>query len=153
VRVRRSNVDAANVPSTGFHRADGSVEGSISLATLVTSFRVALIANSITSLAVSGCIELPAKFVTVVTDFDLTTNYFWDMDPSVHYLMGDDAPVPEGATIHSIAPPPPISSDDDKIGFTLDVTMRLDQEQADDAQSGVIVPIAEGEPQQLADSA
>ena len=89
----------------------------------------------------------------MVTDFDLTTNYFWGMDPSVHYLMGSDAPVAEGATIHSIVPAPPAQSDVDKIGFTLDVTMRLDQEQADEARSGDIIPISEGAPEPLADSA
>ena len=67
--------------------------------------------------------------------------------------MGNDAPVPEGATIHSIVPAPPVASDDDKIGFTLDVTMRLDQEQADEAESGVIIPIADSAPEDLADSA
>ena len=67
--------------------------------------------------------------------------------------MGSDAPTPEGATIHSIVSAPPVHSDDDKIGFTLDVSMRLDQEQADHEQSGVIIPIAEGAPEHLADSA
>ena len=76
------------------------------------------------------------------------------MDPSVHYLMGRDAPIPEGATIHSIVPEEPVRSDEVKIGFTLDVTMRLDQEQSDEAaQTGVIVAIDERAPEDLADSA
>jgi hypothetical protein len=84
----------------------------------------------------------------------LTTNYFWCMDPSVQYLMGHDVPIPEGATIHSIVPEEPVQSDVDKIGFTLDVTMRLDQEQSDEAaQSGVIIAIDEHAPEDLADSA
>ena len=67
--------------------------------------------------------------------------------------MGNDASPPDGATIHPIVLAPPVQSDDDKIGFTLDVTMRLDQEQADGALSAVIIPIAEGAPDHLADSA
>lgn len=76
------------------------------------------------------------------------------MDPSVQYLMGHDAPIPEGATIHSIVPEQPVQPDDGKIGFTLDVTVRLDQEQADDAaQSGVIISLVNGATEHLADSA
>ena len=75
------------------------------------------------------------------------------MDPSVHYLMGSDAPAPGGATIHSIVSTPPVQSDDDKIGFTLDVSMRLDQEQSDQGQAGVIISIAERASEHLADSA
>lgn len=67
--------------------------------------------------------------------------------------MGSDAPAPDGATIHSIVSAPLVQSDDDKIGFTLDVTMRLDQEQSDQGQSGIIIPIAGGAPEHLADSA
>jgi hypothetical protein len=67
--------------------------------------------------------------------------------------MGNDAPIPEGATIHSIVPEP-VQSDDDKIGFTLDVAMRLDQEQTDEAdQSGAIISIVEDAPEPLADTA
>jgi hypothetical protein len=47
--------------------------------------------------------------------------YFYCMDLSIHFLSGNDVPAPEGATIHSIAPPPLVQIDDDKIGFTLDV--------------------------------
>jgi|HubBroStandDraft_2_1064218.scaffolds.fasta_scaffold984237_2 hypothetical protein len=76
------------------------------------------------------------------------------MDPSVHYLMGNHVPDSEGATIHSIVPPPPESDDNKKIGFTVDVAGRLDREQADeDAPSGVVVPFVEDPPQELADSA
>jgi hypothetical protein len=91
----------------------------------------------------------------VVTEKVTVTNYFWGMDPSVRFLMGGDASEGHGATIHSIAPPPPIPGDDDgKIGFTLDVAMRLDQEGSeDDRPQGVVVPIAEEPPQELADSA
>jgi hypothetical protein len=74
------------------------------------------------------------------------------MDPSVQFLLGHDLPEPEGATIHSIVPQAPGSIDDDKIGFTLDVSMRLDQEQSQDIRA-VVVPIAESPPQDLADSA
>jgi hypothetical protein len=60
------------------------------------------------------------------------------MDPSVQYLSGHDIPTPVGATIHTLMPNAPLHIDDDKIGFTLDVTMRLDAErslEATDAQS------------------
>jgi hypothetical protein len=44
--------------------------------------------------------------------------------------------------------------DDDKIGFTLDVAMRLDQEQPSDVVSGgVIIPMDENAPEELADTA
>jgi hypothetical protein len=91
----------------------------------------------------------------VVTDKATATKYFCCMDPSVHFLMGGDASEPDGATIHSITPPPPVPGDDDgKIGFTLDVAMRLDQEQSeDDVVQGVVVPITEAPPEELADSA
>lgn len=75
------------------------------------------------------------------------------MDPSVQFLLGNEVPALEGATIHSIAPPP-AQIDDDKIGFTLDVAMRLDQDQpTEDAPHGVIISIAENTPEELADSA
>jgi hypothetical protein len=89
----------------------------------------------------------------VVTDFGSYTNYFWHMDPSVAYLMGSDVPEPEGATIHPIAPSAPVHSDDDKIGFTLDVSMRLDRESEEREPGGVIVPIVESTTEDLADSA
>jgi len=82
----------------------------------------------------------------------VVTHYFCYMDPSVQFLLGHDLPEPEGATIHSIVPQAPGSIDDDKIGFTLDVSMRLDQEQSQDIRA-VVVPIAESPPQDLADSA
>jgi hypothetical protein len=76
------------------------------------------------------------------------------MDPSIQFLLGNDIPTPEGATIHSIVPPPPIANDDDKIGWTLDVAMRLDQERAvKEAPQGVIIPIIRNSPEELADSA
>jgi hypothetical protein len=74
------------------------------------------------------------------------------MDPSVRFLLGNDVPETEGATIHPITPPVPVSIDEDKIGFTVDVAGRLDREQtADVAPRAVIVPIVEAPP--LADSA
>jgi len=76
------------------------------------------------------------------------------MDPSVQFLLGSDVPTSEGATIHSIAPPSPASIDDDKIGFTLDVAVRLDQEQSEEIeQPGIVIPLAENPPEELADSA
>jgi len=76
------------------------------------------------------------------------------MDPSVQFLLGVQVPEPEGATIHPLTPPPPVEIDDDKIGFTLDVAMRLDQEQPPDVvPGGVVVPIDESAPEQLADTA
>ncbi|HXC18789.1 MAG TPA: hypothetical protein VNT80_02665 [Acidimicrobiales bacterium] len=75
------------------------------------------------------------------------------MDPSVQFLLGSDVPASEGATIHSIAPPSTASIDDDKIGFTLDVAVRLDQESEEPEQPGVVIPLAESPPQELADSA
>ena len=90
----------------------------------------------------------------MVTESDSTTNYFWCMDPSVQYLMGNDVPEPEGATIHSIVPISPVHIDDDKVGFTLDVSMRLDREQSEAiAQGGVIVQIVVNPSEDLADSA
>ena len=76
------------------------------------------------------------------------------MDPSVQFLLGVQVPEPEGATIHPIAQPPPVQIDNDKIGFTLDVAMRLDQEQPSDVVPGaVIIPIDESAPEELADTA
>lgn len=75
------------------------------------------------------------------------------MDPSVRFLLGSDVPAPEGATIHSIAPAPSVEIDDDKIGFTLDVAMRLDQEMPSDEVPGVVISINENVPEDLADSA
>jgi hypothetical protein len=87
----------------------------------------------------------------VVTKRVVVRKYFWYVDPSVQFLLGNGVPAPEGATIHPIAPPVPVSLDDDKIGFTVDVASRLDREQNDDAETrAVIVPIAAEE---LADSA
>ena len=62
-------------------------------------------------------------------------------------------PASEGATIHSIAAEAPVSIDENKIGFTLDVTVRLDQESDDDLPRAEIVPIAEAAPEELADTA
>jgi len=76
------------------------------------------------------------------------------MDPSVQFLLGNDVPTTDGATIHSIAPPPTLQSDDDKIGFTLDVAMRLDRDQpVEEPSLGVIISITENRPEDLADSA
>ena len=81
----------------------------------------------------------------------MVREYFWTMDPSVQFLLGRDVPASEGATIHPIALP--ASIDDDKIGFTLDVAVRLDQESEEPEQPGVVIPLAESPPQELADSA
>jgi hypothetical protein len=75
------------------------------------------------------------------------------MDPSVHFLLGVDDASSEGATIHSLAPDTPISLDENKIGFTLDVAIRLDQASDDDGPRAEIVPITEAGPPDLADSA
>jgi len=76
------------------------------------------------------------------------------MDHSIRFLLGNELPTPEGATIHSIVPAPPEQNDDDKIGFTLDVAMRLDQELlTDNARAGVVIPILGHSPEDLADSA
>jgi hypothetical protein len=75
------------------------------------------------------------------------------MDPSVHFLMGKDEPSSTGATIHSLPSEVPVSIDDNKIGFTLDVTVRLDQQSEDELPSAEIVSITEAAPEELADSA
>jgi len=76
------------------------------------------------------------------------------MDPSVHFLLGSDVQEPEGATIHPIAPPAPPEIDDDKIGFTLDVAMRLEKDPVpEDAEPGVVIPISENVAEDLADTA
>ena len=75
------------------------------------------------------------------------------MYPSVPFLWGNVAPTSEVATIRSIVPQPE-RMDDNKIGFTLDVAVRLDREQSyQSAEPGVIVPMVENRPQELADSA
>ena len=89
----------------------------------------------------------------MVTEKPVVTKYFCPMDPSVHFLLGRAVPEPEGATIHSIAPPAPVHNEDDKIGFTLDVAMRLDQEMSGDEVPGVVIPINDNVPEDLADSA
>jgi hypothetical protein len=95
----------------------------------------------------------------MVTEITEAKNYFWCMDPSVQYLMGSDVPEPAGATIHSIVPIVPIATtattdtDDDKIGFTLDVSMRLDRESDEVALGGDIIAIVAEPPEDLADSA
>jgi hypothetical protein len=74
------------------------------------------------------------------------------MDPSAQFLLGHDVPEPKGATIYPITPPTPVSPDADKIGFTLDVTMRLDRESDELARAGAVVPLDTSSPE-LADSA
>lgn len=92
--------------------------------------------------------------MVMVTENDVVTNYFWCMDPSVQFLLGYEEPVAEGATIHPIVVVSPVRFDDDKIGFTVDVTMRLDQEQSEDVdQRSAVVPIVESSREHLADSA
>ena len=89
----------------------------------------------------------------MVTEKEMIREYFCCMDPSVQFLLGNDVPTSEGATIHSIVPPPELI-DDDKVGFTIDVAVRLDREQSDqNAEPGVIVSMVENPPQELADSA
>jgi hypothetical protein len=89
----------------------------------------------------------------VVTEKEMVREYFYCMYSSVPFLLGFDVPTCEGATIHSIVPQPELI-DDNKIGFTLDVAVRLDREQSDqNAAPGVIVPMVENPPQELADSA
>ena len=88
-----------------------------------------------------------------VTERVVVTKYFWCMDPSVHFLIGKDDACAEGATIHSIAPEAPVSIDENKIGFTLDVAVRLDQESDDDLPRAEIVPDRRRRTQELADSA
>jgi hypothetical protein len=83
----------------------------------------------------------------------VAAKYFWGMDPSVHFLMGNDDASSEGATIHSLPAEAPASIDENKIGFTLDVTVRLDQESDDDLPRAEIVAITEAEPEELADTA
>jgi hypothetical protein len=75
------------------------------------------------------------------------------MDPSVHFLLGNDEPSSQGATIHSLPAEAPVSIDENKIGFTLDVSVRLDQESDDDVPRADIVAISDAEPQELADTA
>jgi hypothetical protein len=89
----------------------------------------------------------------VVTEKELVREYFCFMYSSVAFLWRNDVATSEGATIHSIVPQPELI-DDHKIGFTLDVAVRLDREQSDqNAEPGVIVPMVENPPQELADSA
>jgi hypothetical protein len=89
----------------------------------------------------------------VVTEEEMVREYFCCMYPNVPFLLGSDLPTSEGATIHSIVPQPE-RMDDNKIGFTLDVAVRLDREQSDQsAEPGVIVPMVENRPPELADSA
>lgn len=88
-----------------------------------------------------------------ITEKALVPNYFCSMDPSVQFLLGNDAPTSAGATIHSIAPLAPESNDDGKIGFTLDVAARLDRDCDESALPEVIVPIIELARTRLADSA
>jgi hypothetical protein len=76
------------------------------------------------------------------------------MDPSVQFLLGNEVPTTSGATIHPLAPPDPVSIDEDKIGFTLDVAVRLDQEYSEEVrEEAVIVPIVDTSDQDLADTA
>jgi hypothetical protein len=89
----------------------------------------------------------------VVTEEAMVREYFYCMYPSVPFLLGKNDSTSEGATIHSIVPPPELI-DENKIGFTLDVAVRLDREQsAQSAPPGTIVPMVENPPQELADSA
>ena len=67
--------------------------------------------------------------------------------------MGREDASSQGATIHSLPAETPVSIDEHKIGFTLDVTVRLDQESDDDLPRAEIVPITDAGPQELADTA
>jgi len=75
------------------------------------------------------------------------------MDPSVHFLMGGDDATSDGATIHPLSAESPVSIDENKVGFTLDVAVRLDQETDDDVPRAQVVPIGDAGRQELADSA
>lgn len=75
------------------------------------------------------------------------------MDPSAHFLLRGEVPKAAGATIYPIAAPEPVGSDDDKIGFTLDVTMRLDQESGEVDEPGAVTSIFDSSRKHLADSA
>jgi hypothetical protein len=88
---------------------------------------------------------------SVVTEKVGVREYFCGMYPSVQFLLGNGVPDSEGATIHSIVPVSPDPIDDNKIGFTLDVAVRLDQELSENARPGVIVPLVEDP--ELADTA
>jgi hypothetical protein len=87
-----------------------------------------------------------------VTEMCRSRNYFWGMDRSIQFLLGNDVPQSEGATIHPIIPPTPEPTDDDKIGFTLDVAARLDRESDEIDERALVIPIGEPTPT-LADSA
>ena len=89
---------------------------------------------------------------TVTEKFQLT-NYFWCMDRSIQYLLVHEVPHSEGATIHPIVPPSPEPTDDDKIGFTLDVAARLDRESEEGDKRADVIPIGKPTPPTLADSA
>jgi hypothetical protein len=76
------------------------------------------------------------------------------MDPSAQFLLGHDVPESSGATIHALPSPEPVVTDDDKIGFTLDVAARLKDERANQETHGAeIVPITDEAAQDLADTA
>jgi hypothetical protein len=75
------------------------------------------------------------------------------MDPSVHFLLGSDDAPSEGATIHPLPLEEPVSIDENKVGFTLDVAVRLDQESDDDLPKADVVPISEAAHEELADTA
>jgi hypothetical protein len=86
-----------------------------------------------------------------VTVISVVDEYFGFMDRSVHYLLRGEIPASGEATIHSIAPEVPVRMDDEKIGFTLDVSVRLERERSDDEDG--IVPLHGATPEELADSA
>jgi hypothetical protein len=75
------------------------------------------------------------------------------MDSSIEFLLKNDVPQPEVATIYPLVPASSATIDDDKIGFTLDVAARLDRESDEVSQRAVVIPIGEPTPPKLADSA
>jgi len=74
------------------------------------------------------------------------------MDRSIQFLLGNDVPQSESASIHPVVAPTPESNDDNKIGFTLDVAVRLDRESEEGEKRALVIPIG-GPPPPLADSA
>jgi hypothetical protein len=87
--------------------------------------------------------------------------YFIGMNPIVHVLRGvvlekSDAPPPPLTLVAGVARPEPVVEENDlgKIGFTVDVAMRLVAERLADQDFGSPVSYLEhATPQDLADSA
>lgn len=96
----------------------------------------------------------------MVADLASRTNYFSGMNPIVHVLRGSVPEKPEVATpitrLTAAAPPDIVVEENDlgKIGFTVDVAMRLVAERPADQDFGSPVSYLEQKtPPDLADSA